>query len=139
MADGLGAMPSHEGGLHVGPIDGDTLGRADARPMRVPEGSYVIPAVVVSHLGEGNTIAGYRILDEMFGPATVGRFAKGGSAPEGVPIYAADGEVVLSPDQVARIGGGDIKKGHEVLDEFVKMQLAKAAKTIRKLPGPVKR
>lgn len=151
--------------MHAGPITGSTLGRADARPMKVAPGSYVMPAAVVSHLGQGNTLAGNKVLDAMFKtgpygtkqqamprgrgmglprPPAVGRFADGGGLAvppqdEAVPIYAADGEWVLAPEQVASLGDGDMKRGHAILDEFVKQQLADAAKTIRALPGPRQR
>ena len=149
----MGVMP------HVGAITGPTGGRADARQMQVKAGSYVVPAAVVSHLGEGNTLAGNRVLDAMFKtgpygtpvskpPAARGlgipkaHLATGGMAPpepEAVPIYAADGEYVVPPEQVEALGGGDIKRGHDILDEFVKQQLSTAAKTIRNLPGPRKK
>lgn len=152
--------------VHTGAISGPTLGRADARPMQVPAGAYVIPSAVVSHLGQGNTMGGNRVLDAMFksgpygtAPAKIphgrgvgiprapavrmGKFADGGMPEpqdhEPVPIFAADGEYVLSPEQVAALGDGDMDRGHAVLDEFVKLQLANAAKTIRNLPGPRKR
>ena len=55
-----------------------------------------------------------------------------------VPIVAAGGEMVLSPEQVMRVGGGDLDTGHRVLDEFVKRVRAKTIKTLTKLPGPAK-
>lgn len=44
-------------------------GRTDKLPIRVPSGAYVVPADVVSALGEGNTHAGGTVLDGMFSPA----------------------------------------------------------------------
>lgn len=66
-------------------------------------------------------------------------FAEGGSADgedHGVPIVAAGGEHVLSPDEVRDVGGGDLDTGHRVLDEFVKRMRSDLVKTLRKLPGP---
>lgn len=41
-------------------------GRTDHLPMTVPAGSYVIPADIVSGMGQGNTLNGSKILDQMF-------------------------------------------------------------------------
>jgi hypothetical protein len=53
-----------------------------------------------------------------------------------VPIIAAGGEHVYSPEEVARFGNGDVDLGHDVLDEFVKQYRAQHIKTLKKLPGP---
>lgn len=52
-----------EGGvvLHTGPIHAAVAGRTDHLPMHVPDKSYVLPADIVSGLGEGNTLAGFKI------------------------------------------------------------------------------
>lgn len=141
--------------LHTGPINGPTGGRADARKMAVKAGSYVVPADIVSHLGQGNTGNGNRVLGNMFntGPyglpqtkmprprSTMPRRADGGglggiAASEPVPIYAADGEFVIDPETVAGLGGGDMKKGHQYLDAWVEYERKKAIDTLKKLPGP---
>jgi hypothetical protein len=54
----------------------------------------------------------------------------------GVPIVAAGGEFVLSPDQVREAGGGDLDMGHKVLDEFVLRIRRELIKTLKNLPGP---
>lgn len=51
---------------HSGIINMAVGGRTDHIPMHVLEGSYVLPADIVSGLGEGNTLAGSKILDNMF-------------------------------------------------------------------------
>lgn len=53
--------------MHVGPIHSSVAGRTDHLPIHVPSGSYVIPADIVSGMGEGNTIAGFKHLRRMFG------------------------------------------------------------------------
>jgi len=45
---------------HSGPIMSSVNGRTDHLPMNVPDGAYVLPADIVSGLGEGNTMAGSR-------------------------------------------------------------------------------
>jgi hypothetical protein len=64
--------------------------------------------------------------------------ATDGERDKGVPIVAAGGEYVLSPDQVRAAGKGDPDLGCRVLDEFVKRSRAKHIKTLRGLPGPAK-
>lgn len=140
--------------MHVGPINSSVAGRTDHLPMHVPSGSYVIPADIVSAMGEGNTAAGFKHLKRVFG----GIPYAGGSAPYGqsggpygaempradggragaVPIVAAGGEHVVSPDQVRAVGDGDLDRGHRVLDEFVKRYRALTIKTLKGLPAPRK-
>lgn len=129
------ARPRAEGGetskIHVGPIHSPVAGRTDHLPINVPSGSYVIPADIVSAMGEGNTMAGFQILNDMLG------IQKLGDEP-GTEIVAAGGEYVISPAVCEKIGGGDIDRGHRSLDDFVKKYRATTVKTLQKLPGPKK-
>jgi hypothetical protein len=116
---------------HVGPIHSAVAGRTDHLPMHVPSGAYVIPADIVSALGEGNTMAGFEILNDMFGIQELG--------PEpATEIVAAGGEYVISPAAAARVGGGEISEGHRTLDEFIKKYRASTVQTLKNLPGPKK-
>jgi len=117
--------------IHVGPIHSPVAGRTDHLPINVPSGSYVIPADIISAMGEGNTMAGFRIGNNVFGRQKLGD-------EPGVEIVAAGGEYVISPENVARIGGGDIDHGHKTLDEFVVEYRARTVKTLKSLPGPKK-
>lgn len=140
--------------LHIGPIHSAVAGRTDHLPMHVPSGSYVLPADIVSAHGQGNTIAGFKVLKRMFGGTPYGGHggpygqsggpygsempkANGGEVGA-VPIVAAGGELVLSPDQVRIAGDGDIDMGHQVLDEYVKRVRKELIKTSQNLPGPSK-
>jgi len=121
-----------------GPINSIVPGRIDKIPLRVAPGAYVLPADVPSGLGQGNTVAGAHILNKMFG-ATLRQdtrrermFAGGGS----VPIVAAGGEYVISPEVVREVGSGSIGRGHKILDAFVRKTRAQHIKTLRNLPGP---
>jgi hypothetical protein len=135
-------------------------GRTDKIPLNVPGGAYVLPADIPSALGQGNTMAGGSILDKMFSKGPYGMniakahsgqpkmrrlsslskvsklgFADGGDAGT-AKIIAAGGEYIIHPDQVRAIGGGDIDKGHKILDAFVKHVRDKHIKTLKGLPGP---
>ncbi len=127
------AKPRASGGdakkIHVGPIHSSVAGRTDHLPINVPSGSYVIPADIVSSLGEGNTMAGFQILNDMLGVQKLGE-------EPGTEIVAAGGEYVISPYTCDRIGGGDIDRGHRTFDDFVKKFRAETVETLKKLPGP---
>lgn len=117
--------------IHVGPIHSNVAGRTDHLPINVPSGSYVIPADIISAMGEGNTMAGFKYANAVFG------IQQNNPEHEPVEIVAAGGEYVITPENVAdRIGGGDVDAGHKNLDEFVKDYRAKTIKTLSKLPGP---
>jgi hypothetical protein len=138
--------------VHVGPIHSPVAGRTDHLPMHVPSGSYVIPADIISAMGEGNTMAGFKVANTIFSPIPfmggdpgedselgLGR-ASGGQAESGapVPIVAAGGEYVLSPKQVASVGEGDMDQGHRILDHFVKRYRAKTINVLKNLAPPKK-
>ena len=140
--------------LHIGPIHSPVAGRTDHLPMHVPSGSYVIPADIISAMGEGNTMAGFKHMRRIFGGTPYGQGSRPYSGPKtpygeplpgraaggehegSVPIVAAGGEYVLSPEQVKIAGEGDLDLGHRVLDEFVKRYRAQTIKTLKNLPGP---
>ena len=165
-ARAAGGAAMDETKVHVGPIHSAVAGRTDHLPMNVPSGSYVIPADIISAMGEGNTMAGFKHMRRIFGGTPYGgqqapyggkqapynneapiynaeggpyneplpEKAEGGAAT--VPIIAAGGEYVLTPDQVVHTGGGDLDTGHRVLDEFVKRMRAETVKTLKALPPP---
>ena len=121
--------------IHTGPIHSPVAGRTDHLPMHVPAGSYVVPAEEVAYLGEGNTLNGFKNLDEI-----VGKYKDDGSHNDGnpVPIVAAGGEYVIPPYAVVGIGDGDINRGHRILDQFVMKLRKKHIKTLQKLAPPKK-
>lgn len=133
---------------HEGPIHSPVAGRTDHLPMHVKSGSYVIPADIISAMGEGNTMAGFKAAKMIFEGApydatdssAIPTKAAGGAATDGalVPIVAAGGEYVIAPHHVERLGNGDMAHGHKVLDSFVKKMRTKTIKTLQKLPGPKK-
>jgi len=141
--------------LFSGPIHSPVAGRTDHLPMHVHSGSYVIPADIISAMGEGNTMAGFKAARRIFSGTPYGQSGSAygaTSAPYGmnlsgkahggevraVPIVAAGGEYVIHPRDVIRIGNGDLDRGHRELDKFVKKMRRKTIKTLQKLPGPKK-
>lgn len=148
-----GHVPHPKGAImekvHVGPIHSNVAGRTDHLPMHVKSGSYVIPADIISAMGEGNSMAGFKIANSIFSKMPYGApemkgmpydapaIAKaGGGEVDTVPIVAAGGEYVIPPEDVVQIGDGDLDHGHRILDEFVKKYRAKTIKTLKALPGP---
>lgn len=74
--DGGGPMGLARGGgagtsgtttkVHSGPIRASVAGRTDHLPIHVPAGAYVIPADIISGMGEGNTDAGFKVAKNIF-------------------------------------------------------------------------
>ena len=135
---------------HSGYIPGATGGRSDKVPMGVKNGAYVLPADVLSGLGQGNSNAGAAFLNHAFKSAPYGasmpginvkskairqKFADGGDTPV-ADIQASAGEYVVAPEIVASLGNGDVSKGHDVLDALVKHVRSKTIKRLKKLPKP---
>jgi hypothetical protein len=158
----LKAMPRvAEPKTHIGAISSKVSGRTDHLPMHVPSGSHVLPADVVSALGEGNTVSGFKIVKDLFSVPDItkgtphGKFGSGmpygvgapqkaakGGRTRGVPIIAAGGEHVISPEEVEYLarccGSEDRDDGHAIIDEFIKQVRAGHIKTLKNLPGPAK-
>lgn len=123
------------GSVHVGPIIGDTGGRADKVNMNVPSGAYIIPSDIVSGLGEGNTLHGMKIIERMFPHP---HDPEGSSNGEPVPIAAAHGEISISPEQLQAKFGGDLDHAHKTMDAWIKHERKQIIKTMSRLPGPAK-
>lgn len=156
MADGGTPFYARQGSSALaksGMIQSAVAGRTDKLPMKVRGGSYVVPADVVSGLGQGNSLAGAAGFDKMLKSGPYGadkspgvhvkakairqKFADGGEADDNhAEIIAAGGEYIIDPDQVRAIGGGDLKKGWETLDHMVLHARKKTIKQMRRLPRP---
>lgn len=146
--------------VHHGPINVAIPGRTDRLPIHVYSGAYVLPADIVSGLGEGNTLAGNRVIEKMLLDGSLSGKSSGGSAgalsanqnlqkkygirgpyhedEALVPVIVAGGEYIIPPEQVREIGEGDLDKGHAVLDAFVVSQRRALRKKLGKLPGPAR-
>lgn len=55
-----------------------------------------------------------------------------------VPIMAADGEYIVGPEYVRRLGLGNMVRGHAILDQLVDEIRKKNIKTLKALPGTIK-
>jgi hypothetical protein len=170
------AKQAHFGALNMRPsinppgahlIHSAVPGRVDRIPMRARSGSFILPADVVSGLGQGNTYAGAKMwgqaLSHAAGPAGVtntikqrafhappmpsfGRamgqvktkgFQAGGETDELTPIVTSGGEMIVDPEIVAAIGGGDPEAGKKHLINSVTHVRKQTAKHLKSLPGPV--
>lgn len=137
-----GPQKHAKGGI-VGALSGATGGRADKLPIDVPDGSHVIPADVVAALGDGNTVSGFEVLSHLFPPGQAGKEKErsphaGGGRSSSVPIAASDGEFVVSPEHVGRVGGGNAEHGHRILDHLILHTRKDYAEKLRNLPPPEK-
>jgi hypothetical protein len=121
--------------IHSGAIASQVAGRTDHLPVHVASGSYVIPADIISAMGEGNTAAGFKVAKIIFA-APDNSNTVGDEHP--VPVVVAGGEYIITPAEVSHIGDGSLEDGHKVLDDFVKMFRAKTIETLKGLPGPKK-
>lgn len=64
-----------------------------------------------------------------------------GGVPEqhgGIKTLVSDGEYIVSPKDVLRIGNGDYKRGHDWLDRLIVDSRKHIVKHMSKLPGPVR-
>lgn len=147
-----------------GLVAGAGPGRTDTVPTRVPSGSYVLSADVISGLGSGNTGHGADVMNKILqstapygaqeiplprsrmgiphppapyhAPELSSHFANGGKTQEPVEVQIADGEYLIFPHHVRAIGGGNIEKGHAILDAFSMTVRDHTIKQLKKLPPP---
>jgi hypothetical protein len=143
----------HPGGLFAS----DVAGRTDRLPHSVAADSFVMPADVVSGLGQGNTLAGAKIMDGILhsGPYGTslprpGRLASGGNAPPGISkVMVAGGEYSIPPDKLTEIGRRlraagkskartDLAAGHEWARGFVDRVRKQSKQFLAKAPKPKK-
>jgi len=140
-----------------GYLHGPTPGRADQIMTSAPAGSHVIPADVIGGLGDGNSTAGAGLMTHMLrtGPWGVpmppgggrrtmpspprppAQQARGGATDEQRPVALSHGEFVITPEQVAAIGDGDMQRGHKIIDQWIVEMRKMIIAQMSKLPRPV--
>jgi hypothetical protein len=126
-----GLITLADGGL-TGLATGGLMGLAKGG---MKSGGFVIPADVVSMVGEGNTDAGYSRIKSMIPGATAIKGKDGGQADtvktsiEGKqPARVAHGEMYIPPETVKRMGGA--KKLYAMMDR-VRQQATGSRKQIK--------
>lgn len=135
---GGGPVPFGPGTANL--IASSVPGRTDAIPAAPAPGSVVIPADVVSGVGQGNTLAGDQIIRSMFAGAPFGMTPPAPSqalaAPGGQPIQAAGGEEVVDPAALVRVGGGDLRRGQDIVNDWIRQSRELNIRQLQNLPGP---
>lgn len=139
-------------------VNSSVPGRTDRIPTSVASDSYVLPADIISGLGQGNSLAGAHIMDMILKTGPYGTnlqphrtgnnipkppapynentaLAKGGKAHK-ADVVIAGGEYLVKPETVFRIGNGSMARGHKILDDFCLKMRAHNIKTQQKLPRP---
>ena len=109
--------------IHSGPIRATVAGRTDHLPIHVPAGAYVIPADIISGMGEGNTDAGFRVAKSIFSAPFYGGGPK--TQPYGAPKtpYGEDpkkpyGQTITSPYGMGLPGkaeGGEMEEAAPIV------------------------
>jgi hypothetical protein len=136
VAAALRTARARGGKVHKGAIHSSVAGRTDHLPMHVASGSYVIPADIISAMGEGNSMAGFKVAQNIFS-------SKNRDITKGTP-YGESG-LPYSKAEGGRLGyydGGDttssgaaLKSGHQSnMAAGTANQIAKAAD--RPKPAP---
>lgn len=107
----------------AGLIKGPGKGQADVIHTSAPEGSYIIPADVVSMLGDGSSKAGAESLRdylddrvESMHPDVKGMFKNGKRS--NIPVALSRDEFYIEPHEVLAIGKGHHSEGVKMLDSF---------------------
>ncbi len=114
-------------------LRGHTGGQDDKIRNPIYEGDFILPADVVSHAGDGNTMAGGKNLDILFN-AIKGKVDRP-AAP--IDAFLSDGEYVIRRDKVTALGKGNNALGGKKLDAFMKnIRKTKGADT--RLPPKIK-
>lgn len=163
-ARGIADDPYHPGGF----LESDAAGRTDRLPLSVAADSHVMPADVVSGLGQGNSLAGAKIMDAIIhsgpygtqlprmghgsGPPSMGRMhlADGGVGIS--KVLLAGGEYVVPPQKVAALGARtkalskdpgikrktDLRAGHDALDILIANVRKHTIKFLKTAPPPKK-
>lgn len=96
-------------------------------------GGFVIPADVVGHFGNDSSSAGLALLKKALGAKPIK--GDGDGMSDSIPTHidgkekalVANEEAYISPDMVAKIGGGDEKRGSERL--YAMMEKIRKART----------
>jgi hypothetical protein len=133
---GRGHFSERGGGFLRGLVHSATPGRADHVGTKVRRKSYVVPADIVSGLGQGNTMAGANVLEHAAKSHGINGYARGGDVDEPMDVQLSGGEYVYEPEEVMAFGRGDYDAGREALDNLVHAVRQHYANAAQQLPPP---
>ncbi len=97
-----------------GAVRGSSKGQADNINKNLPVGGYVVDASSTSDVGDGNTDAGFNLLDSL---NEVRDYRRGGRT---IPAKVSAGEVYMHPETVTRVGNGNNERGAQMFDTMVR-------------------
>lgn len=106
-------------------LSGNVTYTPKAEGGSLASGGFVIPADVVSHFGNGSSDAGLRLLSQHMGAQPIRGHGDGMSdsihttIDQNEPARVANEEAYVSPEHVARIGGGDASRGAQKLRDMM--------------------
>ena len=152
----MAATMPHDAFHPSGLFHSDTAGRTDRLPRTVPADSFVMPSDVISSLGQGNTLAGSKIMDGLMHSGPYGtkitkppslKRADGGAAGGVSHVMVAGGEYLCSREDLEKIGAKlrkagkskartDLAAGHEWARQFVDKVRGHAKAFLRNAPKP---
>lgn len=83
--------------MRMGPIISAVPGRTDLHQSKVPSGSYVLPSQHVASMGQGNSLAGLKAAQNIFG----------NSGPYGISLpKLSHGNTIPKPPKLAKMNSG---------------------------------
>ena len=113
--------------LYSRPKDGNILGLSGGGVASLRENDFILPADVISHMGNGSSDAGMEIAITKFRARPIEGDGDGMSDSIEVPIniegkqkaFVAHEEALIPREMVAFLGGGSVEKGAEKLEKFM--------------------
>jgi hypothetical protein len=113
------------GKVHQGAIHSAVAGRTDHLPMHVASGSYVIPADIISAMGEGNSMAGFKVAKSIFsrdnGDPTKGTpYGEAGLPYDMEAPHKAGGGGMTSRDRQDRVQAGSQMVSRDRQDNYTR-------------------
>jgi hypothetical protein len=100
-------------------------------------GPFGVPIQSSGHGGMRMPAPPPRFTKPIMGP-TAARGGRTEREGQPTPILAAGGEMIIPPEIVRAWGGGNLKRGHDVLDHWVVAKRKKIAHEMLKLAPPKK-
>lgn len=116
-------------------VHGMSPGQRDDVHMQLPEGAFVVDASTLSDIGDGNSLAGDRTLDQFLEraarrPQKRKSYSRGGRT---IPARVSSGEKIIPKEYVDAVGKGNNNKGANKLQKMVN-EVRKMKRGSTKLP-----